>query len=68
MNTAHLIVMANQIARNFAAQGEDAAVAAVVQHIEDFWDPRMKAAIVAATDRNLDPIAQRAIGQLEAMH
>lgn len=64
MNTAHLIAMANHIARNLAAQGEDVAVAAMVQHIKDFWDPRMKAAIIAATDRKLDPIAERAITRL----
>ena len=40
--------MADQIARNFAAQGEEEAVKATAQHIRDFWDPRMKAAILAA--------------------
>jgi hypothetical protein len=38
-----LVYMANQIARNLAAQGEDAAVLAVADHIGAFWDPRMKA-------------------------
>ena len=37
-----LVYMANQIARNFAAQGEDAAIAATADHIRLFWDPRMK--------------------------
>ena len=56
--------MANQIARNLAAQGEEAAVAGTAQHIRDFWDPRMKAAILADTLTALDPIAQAAIKRL----
>ena len=44
---SQLIYMANQIARNLAAQGEAVAVAQTAQHIRDFWDPRMKAAILA---------------------
>src|SRR3546814_8807414 len=35
-----LIYMANQIARNLAAEGEAEAVAATAQHIASFWDPR----------------------------
>lgn len=64
MDTARLIYMANQIARNLAAQGEAAAIAATEQHIRDFWDPRMKAAIMAVDLVTLDPIAQAAIARL----
>lgn len=66
MNVDQLITMANQIARNLAAQGEDAAVAAVARHIDDFWDPRMRSAILSADYSGLDPIARRAIVQLAA--
>lgn len=66
MDPERLIAMANQIARNLAAQGDEAAVAATVQHIKDFWDPRMKAAIAAADRSKLDPIAGRAVEQLGA--
>lgn len=38
-----LVRMANDIARNFAALGEEAAIAATTEHIMLFWDPRMKA-------------------------
>jgi formate dehydrogenase subunit delta len=56
----HLIYMANQIARNLAIQGEAEAVAETAAHIRAFWDPRMKAAILA--DRTgLDPIAAAAV-------
>lgn len=64
MDTNHLTYMANQIARNLAVQGEDAAVAATAQHIRDFWDPRMKAAVLGADLRCLDPVARAAIEKL----
>ena len=37
-----LAYMADQIARNFAALGQDRAIAATADHIANFWDPRMK--------------------------
>ena len=40
--TERLAYMADQIARNFAALGADAASAATAEHIARFWDPRMK--------------------------
>jgi formate dehydrogenase subunit delta len=57
--------MANQIARNFAVQGEKAAVLATADHIATFWDPRMKAQIFADST-GLEPIAERAIVRLRA--
>lgn len=64
MDIARLTHMANQIARNLAAQG-DAAAALTCQHIKDYWDPRMKAAILAAERSGLDPIARAAVELLE---
>jgi len=64
MNIAQLTYMANQIARNLAAQGADKAVAATAQHITDFWDPRMTAQLLAASDAALDPIARAALVRL----
>jgi formate dehydrogenase subunit delta len=66
MDSARLIDMANQIARNLAAQGEEAAVAQAAAHLRDFWDPRMKAAILAADPAGLEPIARAAIDRLRA--
>lgn len=62
---SQIVYMANQIARNFAAQGEAAAVAQTAQHIRDFWDPRMKAAILASGE-GLEPLARAAVEQLRA--
>jgi formate dehydrogenase subunit delta len=61
-----LVMMANQIARNLAVQGEEAAVAGTADHIRRFWDPRMRAAIVryAANGGALDPIAAAAVRRL----
>ncbi|MEA3261965.1 MAG: formate dehydrogenase subunit delta [Pseudomonadota bacterium] len=64
MDSARLIYMANQIARNLAAQGEAAAIAATAQHIRDFWDPRMKAAILMADESTLHPITKAALSKL----
>jgi len=66
MDQAPLIRMANDIARNLAAQGHDVAVAATAQHIRDFWDPRMKAGILAADRAGLCPIAAAAVARLTA--
>lgn len=64
--TERLVYMANQIARNFAAQGEDKAIAATANHIRLFWDPRMKAAILQRDDAGLEAIANKAIAHLRA--
>ena len=64
MDIEHLTYMANQIARNLAMQGEEAAVQATSQHLMDFWDPRMKAAILASDRAGLDPIAKLAVERL----
>lgn len=64
MDTTSLIRMANDIARNLAAQGEEAAIAATVTHIRDFWDPRMRGAILSAGRAGLNPIAAAAVERL----
>lgn len=68
MDIARLRYMAEQIARNFAAQGHDEAVAATADHIDKFWDPRMKAAIFADDPAALSPVVREAIARLAAAH
>lgn len=60
MDSARLIYMANQIARNFAVQGDEEAVAATTDHLVKFWDPRMKAQLLASDGEGLSPIAAKA--------
>lgn len=68
MQTADkLVKMANQIARNLAIQGEERAVALAADHINKFWDPRMRRQIrlhVENGGAGLDPIARSAIEAL----
>lgn len=68
MSTAdRLVYMANQIARNLAAQGEGQAVAMTADHITRFWDPHMRARIVALAAEQpdgLSPIAAAAIARI----
>ncbi|AKH43802.1 formate dehydrogenase subunit delta [Altererythrobacter atlanticus] len=66
MSTAKLRRMADQIGANFAAIGHDNAVLATADHINKFWDPRMKAQIFADDHAALSPIARAAIEKLAA--
>ncbi|MBS0411693.1 MAG: formate dehydrogenase subunit delta [Proteobacteria bacterium] len=64
-----LIYMANQIARNFEAQGPATAAQATADHIALFWDPRMRAhilEILAAGGDGLSPLAAEAVRLLHA--
>ncbi len=57
----HLVYMANQIARNLATEPD--AVKATAEHIRAFWDPRMKAELLANGD-GLSPVAAAAFDHL----
>jgi len=68
-----VVRMANQIARNLKARGEDAAVAGTAEHIRLFWDPRMKEAafnLLSEPDCGFSSLARAAIAHLaeEAGH
>jgi formate dehydrogenase subunit delta len=47
MDNRDLIRMANQIASFFNGSGPDAAVKDAAEHINKFWDPRMRTALIA---------------------
>ena len=64
MDPARLRTMADQIARNFAAQGEAEAIAATAEHIRLFWDPRMKAQLLADDRAALSPVVAAAVERL----
>jgi formate dehydrogenase subunit delta len=68
MSLEKLVYMANQISKFFHSQGGEQAVAGTADHIQKFWDPRMRAAIKAHLETGgagLDPVARRAIEQLK---
>lgn len=64
MSAERLIQLANQIAANLVAQGDQIAAAQTAQHIVDFWDPAMRAAVLQVDRTKLSAIARRAIEQL----
>jgi formate dehydrogenase subunit delta len=63
-----LVMMANQIGKFFTPQRGSDAVAAIADHLQKFWDPRMRAAIVAdvaAGGSGLDGPVRKAVGRLK---
>jgi formate dehydrogenase subunit delta len=67
MNAEKIVRMANQIATAFRHEGEDAAAASTLKHLKDFWDPRMRRALIAHHDAGgdgLSPVALRAAEML----
>ena len=67
MSPDRLAYMANQIGKFFAHQPHDKAVASVETHLRRFWDPRMRASIIAHPDGEtvqLDPAVREAVARL----
>jgi formate dehydrogenase subunit delta len=66
MSPEKLAYMANQIGKFFAHQPHDKAVAAIADHLDKFWDPRMRRGILAHQDEmKLDPLVKEAVQQLK---
>jgi formate dehydrogenase subunit delta len=68
MSSDRLVMMANQIGRFFTPQREGDAVSAIADHLRKFWDPRMRAAIVAHLERGgegLDMSVREAVLRLK---
>ena len=67
MSLDKLVYMANQIGKFFDSQGPEQAAAGTADHIKKFWDPRMRATILAhlqAGGQGLDPVARAALERL----
>ena len=64
----HLIQMANDIGSYFAFDPDhEEAIAAVIEHIDMFWDPRMRRRIFAHVrngGEGLDPLPMNALRKL----
>jgi formate dehydrogenase subunit delta len=63
-----LVYIANQIAREFAAQRPGEAAQATYDHLWHFWDPRMRALILdhlAAGGAGLSELAREAVLKLD---
>lgn len=64
-----LVAMANQIGDFFTTQRDRVPAEAIAQHLRQFWDPRMRAAILAHLDaggEGLKPAVREAVGKLRA--
>ena len=67
-DASKLVMMANQIGQFYVPQRLGDPIAGIATHIGKFWDPRMRAAIVAhvaAGGAGLDPPVHEAIGRLK---
>ena len=68
METENLVRMANNIAAFFNADPDrEAAVAGVANHIQKFWEARMKTAILAYEAKGgegLDELVKKALAQM----
>ena len=67
MSHDKLCYMANQIGRFFQSQKSDTAVAGIADHISQFWDPRMRNALIrqfAEGQIELDPLVRQAVEKL----
>ena len=63
MSPEKLVMMANQIATFFETQPGTDGAERVAAHISDFWEPRMRAALLAHVDAGgagLKPLALQA--------
>jgi formate dehydrogenase subunit delta len=68
MDVKNLVKMANQIESFFRAEPDpEVAVAGIESHLQRFWDPRMRLAIIAhcaAGGEGLGDLAKRAVQKL----
>ena len=69
MSIEHLVKMANDIGDFFRAEPERAdAVAGIANHLQRFWDPRMRRAIMSYASeggQGLDDLVREAVGRLK---
>ena len=67
MESSDIIRMTNQIAGFFKAYGHDEAVKEIATHINNFWDPRMRAHLFAYLARGgagIDPLVIEAAANI----
>lgn len=71
MNIDHLIKMANEITSFWAGElGKEGAAAEVASHLRRFWEPRMRAQMIAYVEERqgagLNEVAVQAVRMLAA--
>jgi formate dehydrogenase subunit delta len=69
MSPDKLVYMVNQIGKYFIAQNQDKAAGEIADHLQQFWDPRMRKGIIAHLETGgagLEPASLRAVQILAA--
>ena len=69
MSPDRLVYMANQIGKFFEVQRADEVIPGIANHIQKFWDPRMRKEIFAYMDaggEGIDPPVREALEKLKA--
>ena len=62
MSPDKLAYMANQIGKFFSHQPHDKAVASIANHLQQFWDPRMRSGILTHLGEvKVDPLVREAL-------
>ena len=67
MNKEKLVYMINQIANYFISYSEEKAIDSTINHIDQFWDKRMKKEIIDHANNKgegLNTIALKAVQRL----
>lgn len=62
-----MIRMANQIAAFFAAYPEEEAIASTAGHLKNFWEPRMRAELVAHIEAGGEGLSDLALKAAKAL-
>jgi formate dehydrogenase subunit delta len=63
METRDMVRMANQIGEFFKTYGEEEAIIGIAEHINNFWEPRMRRDFFAHLDKGgkgFDPLVVKA--------
>lgn len=67
MSPEKMVMMANQIATFFSTQPGEGRAGKVADHINDFWEPRMRQKLAAhfeAGGEGLDPLVKEAFAEI----
>lgn len=68
METRDMVRMANQIGAFFKSYGEKEALEGIAEHINKFWEPRMRRLFFAHLDRGgdgFDALVRKAAAQVK---
>lgn len=67
MRPEKLVMMANQIADFFDAQGAAGAAASIADHLRKFWDPGMRGEIIAHASRGGEGLKPSVLAALKLL-